>query len=279
MAKQAKKRSKPDFNYRRFLTLVILFSGVAALMLFNRKDQPAETAHADFPLYDLLIVGSAAKGSLILNDISIARYKLGDEKRDASIALTPWLKNGVNLLTVTTSVLKSGVSPKVSFTLKTTQQDGTIKNVPLFTLTQPASKRTTIKAQNLPAWTWLNGKATFHNEDELKEAISALHKAYNDKKLDVIAAVEDPLFKDMVRLTGREKLSERHYRKEIIMKGRVEPLASYRIVPFDNGRIMRATGPDGEAPIRIYFNYGNGGKAILTGKYWSKINGQWRVVR
>jgi hypothetical protein len=42
---------------------------------------------------------------------------------------------------------------------------------------------------------------------------------------------------------------------------------------------MRATGADGEAPIRVYFNYGNGGKAILTGKYWSKINGEWQVVR
>lgn len=279
MAKTGQSSNKRAFNFKRFLTIVILFGGVAALMLFNRKDRPVTTPHTDFPLYDLVMQGSNAKGSIILNDISIARYKIGDEKRDAHIALTPWLKNGANQLTVTTSLLKTGQKSEVSFTLKVTHPDGELKEEQLFTHNKPASDKTIITTNNLPTWTWLKGRATFHDEGELREAIKALHKAYEDNKLDQIAATEAPLFKDMVRLTGREKLSERQYRKEIIQKGKVEPLSTYRIVPFDNGRVMRATGADGEAPIRVYFNYGNGGKAILTGKYWSKINGEWQVVR
>ena len=106
-----------------------------------------------------------------------------------------------------------------------------------------------------------------------------MHAAFVAKDLAAIGKVEAPLFHDMELLTGREGLERRVYRQEIIKKGTVEPLRPLIIVPFDNGRIMRVTQRDGEAPIRVYYKYGNGGKVILTGQFLSKINGTWHAVR
>ncbi len=83
----------------------------------------------------------------------------------------------------------------------------------------------------------------------------------------------------MERLTGREGLERRQYRGEIILKGEPEPLGQLRVIRYADGKVVRVTNKDGLAPIRVYFRYGNGGKIILTGQYWSKINGQWYVVR
>ena len=269
-----------QFNLRRFLTLVMLFAGVAALMLFTRPNSdPTATAARPFPLYDLRLSGKAARGTLILNGISIAHHETGLDQRSAIIALTPWLKNGDNRLHITTSGPQEKISPDLKVTLITTPTSGEAVQKELFHMTRPAARQTVITASGLPRWRWMAGEATFHDHEEIKAAVRQLHNAFAAKDTDTIRIMEAPLFDDMETLTGREGLERRQYRNEVIEKGRIEPLRRMIIVPFDNGRIMRVTNPDGEAPIRVYFNYGGGGKVILTGQFWSKINGEWKVVR
>lgn len=280
MAGTQNSRKTRQFNFRRFITITLLFGGVAALMLYNRASEEKGPVNLQpFPLYDLIIEGRVAKGSIILNDISIGRYELAEKTRQATIALTPWLKNGANILALTTSAPDPKESPAVTARLRIYQPDGKEVTEPLFNFTKPSADRKTLTAKGLPTWSFLQGKATFHDEGEIRSAVKELHQAYAARNLNKITSYEAPLFKDLERITGRSKLADRQYRKEIILKGRVEPLKPLIIIPFANGRVMRVTNQDGEAPIRVYFNYGNGGKAILTGKFWSKINGQWQVVR
>lgn len=269
-----------QFNLRRFLTLVALFAGVAALMLFTRPNSdPTATTARPFPLYDLRLTGKAARGTLILNGVSIAHHETGPEERSATIALTPWMKNGANRLHITTSGPMENTPPDLKVTLITTQPSGKADEKQLFHMKKPAARQTIITATGLPEWRWMAGEATFHDHEEIKSAVRRLHDAFANKDTNTIRNMEAPLFADMETLTGREGLARRQYRNEVIEKGKIEPLRRMIIVPFDNGRIMRVTNPDGEAPIRIYFNYGGGGKAILTGQFWSKINSEWKVVR
>ena len=271
--------NRDQFNSKRFLTLVLLFGGVAALMLFTKPKSNLESVARPFSLYDLHLTARNAQGSIILNGISIGHHKAGDSLQESTIALTPWLKNGKNTLFVTTSKPNGKISPDLLAELKVTLKDGGESREKLFHLTAASSDKTVFQVKGLPSWQWLEGLATFHDSQEIRLAVKQLHAAFVAKDLAAIGKVEAPLFHDMELLTGREGLERRVYRQEIIKKGTVEPLRPLIIVPFDNGRIMRVTNKDGEAPIRVYYKYGNGGKVILTGQFWSKINGTWHVVR
>lgn len=259
--------------------LIFLFSLVAALALFMKPKDKTKLKILPFPLYDLVLKASSARGSIILNGISIGNHQTGDSEREATIALTPWLKNGNNELYITTSAPLPGKAPDLTATLVTTYIIDEPKSRQLFHVRKPAANKIVIEAKGLPSWTWQKGEATFHDAEEIKTAVRKLHQAFRNKDIKTIRAMEKPLFTDMVLLTGRDGLERRQYRGEIIMKGGVEPLRPMIIVPFDNGRIMRVSNADGEAPIRVYFNYGGGGKVILTGHFWSKIDGTWQVVR
>ena len=270
---------RDQFNSKRFFTLVLLFGGVAALMLFTKPKGDLESAPRPFSLYNLHLMARNAQGSIILNGISIGHHKAGDTQQESTIALTPWLKNGKNTLFVTTSKPNSKSPPDLLAEMVVTLKDGGVKREKLFHIKHASSDKTMFQVKGLPTWQWLEGLATFHDSQEIKSAVEQLHAAFVAKDLAAIGKIEAPLFQDMELLTGREGLERRVYRQEIIKKGVVEPLGSMIIVPFDNGRIMRVTKRDGEAPIRVYYRYGNGGKVILTGQFWSKINGTWHVVR
>ncbi len=267
-----------NFNSRRFLTIFGLFGALAAVMLFTKPKDPADRSSNDFPHYTLQLTSSHAKGSIILNGISIGHHQ-AQEKQVSRIGLTSWLKNGTNTLYITTSKPSVDHRPDIKVQMDFTPTKGGVETQELFHLTQASSKKFIIEATGLPDWQWLNGEATFHDFDELKRVVLKLHQAFEAKNIKTIRAMERPMFHDMELMTGREGLERRVYRGEIIKKGRVEPLGKLTIVPFDNGRIMRVSTGDGEAPIRVYYHYGNGGKLILTGQFWSKIDGQWYVVR
>ena len=277
------KPRKP-FDSRKFLTLVLLFSGVAALMLYTKPKEKGEglTNH-DMPIYMLHLTASNSSGSIILNGITIASHKASKAPTTSKISLTPWLQNGQNRLTLTTTSPgpkpASKKEPSLMAELEEQQPGQKTKISPLLEIKGAGTKTAAFTAENLPKWQWQNGQATLHNPEEIKKAIKRLHQAYKAKDTELIRKIEAPLFQDMHRLTGREGLERRVYRNEIISKGKLEPLRALRITPFANGKVIRVTNADGEAPVRIYYRYGGGGKVILTGKYWSKINGEWHVVR
>lgn len=268
-----------DFNTGNFLKYVLLFGGIAALMLFTKPKESEEDKNHPFPLYDLELKASHAAGSIILNGISIARHKAGAEQRESSIALTPWLQNGQNTLSITTRKPSEAKAPDLIAAIRITPVKGAVVVRPLVHLKAAEAKTIRFEAKGLPVWAWQQGAATFHDTEEIKAAVKTLHDAFTARDKAAIRAIEAPMFRDMEKLTTREGLERRVYRNEIIDKGKLEPLPRLIIVPFDNGRVMRVTGPDGEAPIRLYYRYGNGGKVILTGRFWSKINGKWQVVR
>lgn len=267
------------FNLKRFLVIIGLFSALAALMLFIKPKNDLKSLPRPFPLYELYITASNAKGSIIINGIAIAHHQSGADLRTSKISLTPWLKNGMNSLHFTTSQPQKYIKPDVKVELETTPITGDPVKKLLFQLQQSSSQKSVLTVRGLPTWQWQNGEKTLHDVEEIKAAVKELHRAFKNKDIKAIRKTEAPLFQDMELLTGREGLERRVYRNEIIEKGQVEVLRAFTIVPFDNGRIMRVSGADGEAPIRVYFRYGNGGKVILTGQFWSKIKGQWRVVR
>ncbi len=268
-----------EFNTGNFIKYVLLFGGVAGLMLLTKpKDDNGETNNP-FPLYELHLSSKNAAGSIILNGISIGHHKSGERQETSKISLTPWLLNGENTLSITTSNPALKAAPDLKVELETIPKTGKAEHKTLFHLKAASAKTVKITAKGLPVWQWLKGAATFHDSEELKAAVANLHKAYGLKETKTIRKIEAPLFQDMDKLTGRPGLERRVYRNEIIEKGTLEALPPVTIVPFDNGRIMRVSGPDGEAPIRVYFKYGNGGKVILTGQFWSKIKGNWHVVR
>lgn len=271
------------FDVKRFLWVVIPFSLVAAFSVYMKPKDPNNQHPKSFPLYNLHIEGKNATGSVSLNGIPIANYKLGREKRTSVISLTPWLMNGENKLQI--SKYKSDKSQNQILKLELEKQPKAgapiIKELTIGTKgSAEANPITTfIEAKELPEWSWQKGKAEFHDESEIKTALVKLHRAFQDKNIKKIREIEKPLFNDMEQLTGREGLERRQYRAEIIIKGETEPLGKLIIMPFDDGKVVRVTNKDGLAPIRVYFRYGNGGKVILTGQYWSKIDGQWYVVR
>ncbi len=273
------RRIQNDFNIKRFFAILIPFSLVAVLMVLTKPKPQSPANKNPYPLYFLHIESDAAAGSIILNDISIGHHKTRADKRPSKIALTPWLMNGKNKLYVSTQQVKSDKQPSLIAKLEMIYPGGQPETKPLFELTKPSAKLAIINAENLPQWSWQKGEATFHDSTEIKAAVRRLHQAFKEKNTKTVREVESPMFADMVRITEREGLERRHHRDEIIQKGKLDPLKKLIIVPFANGKVMRVTQPDGEAPIRIYFRYGNGGKVIVTGKFWSKIEGEWRVVR
>lgn len=267
------------FDVQKFLWIFGVFGAVAALLFFTKPQDEGNTNPRPFPLYDLHLTASNAKGSIILNGISIGHHQSNKTTRASVISLTPWLRNGQNSLYLTTGKPNSNHQPSLRADLQITPINGQQQIAQILHLKKASSKKYIITANGLPKWQWVRAEARFHDTQEIKTAVKNLYRAFKTKDLKTIKQVEAPLFKDMEILTGREGLQRRLYREEIITKGQVAPLAPIIIAPFDNGRIMRVTNKDGEAPIRVYFRYGNGGKVILTGQFWSKINGQWHVVR
>lgn len=273
------RKISKDFNIKRFLTIVIPFGLVAMLMVITKPKTKTPLNKNTYPLYNLHLDSKEAAGSIILNDISIAHHKSNKNQKQSMIALTPWLQNGKNKLYVSTSQVNSKIQPYLKASLEIIQPNKQPEIKTLFELTKPSARGIVIEANDLPKWSWHGAQDTFHDSREIKIAVAVLHKAFANKDVKTIRKFEAPMFNDMVKITEREGLERRHYRDEIIQKGQIDPLGKLTIVPFANGKIMRVTGSDGEAPIRIFFRYGNGGKVILTGKFWSKINGQWFVVR
>lgn len=292
-------RFKREFDIKRFLWVVIPFTLVAAFMLYMKPKDPNEIRPNPFPLYNLHLVGKGTKGTITLNGISIAHYNSGDANRTSLISLTPWLSNGENKLQITinqTGKKNSAKNANLKISLEQQPKTGDPMKKELFSLEdekqnqrsdpdknqaqqKSISKTLYIKAFGLPEWSWHQGSVGFHDANEIRKAVKNLHKLFAQKDIPKIRAVEKHLFQDMETLTGREGLERRQYRGEIILKGSVEPLGKLLIIPYAEGKVVRVTNKDGEAPIRIYFRYGNGGKVILTGQYWSKINGKWHVVR
>ena len=276
-------KARGTFDTRKFLTITGLFAAVAALMLFTKPDDPAKNRTVNpqgtIPHTILLLKSKNAEGSISVNGVPIAAHKAGREPHHSRLSLTPWLQNGDNTLTITATHPTPQASPKIEAKLERHQPGQAPIVKPLLTVTKPGSISRKITAQNLPLWQWQQGEEGLHSRQDIAKAIKTLHKAYQDKDIKLIRQIERPLFQEMVQLTGREGLERRVYRGEIIEKGRAAPLPAFTIIPYHNGKLIRVTGKDGEAPIRIYYAYGGGGKVILTGKYWSKINGSWQVVR
>lgn len=288
----------PKFDIKRFLWVVVPFTLVAAFMLYMKPKDPNAGRPNPFPLHNLHLVGQNVQGNIILNGISIANYKLGETKRSTTVSLTPWLTNGENKLQISINTIlknrtKEAISP-VTWEIKAAvhfqPKLGAIAKNQLFDLKKlpPVSTDDNdyltpqtyfIQASELPEWGWSKGKADFHDIREIKAAVYKLHSAFKKRNISAIRETEKFLFDDMERLTGREGLERRQYRGEIILKGEPEPLGQLRVIPYADGKVVRVTNKDGLAPIRVYFRYGNGGKIILTGQYWSKIDGQWYVVR
>ncbi len=281
----------PKFDVKRFLWVVVPFTLVAAFMIYMKPKDPNAERPNPFPLHNLHLEGLNVQGNIILNGISITNYKLGKSKRSTTVSLTPWLLNGENKLQITMNKSKEAKSPD-TMTLKAEvhfqPKLGAIAKNQLFdqrnipsvnTAEKVAPKTYYIQAAELPEWEWRKGKAEFHDVREIKAAVYKLHRAFKKKNIAEIRETEKYLFEDMVKLTGREGLERRQYRGEIILKGEPEPLGPLRVIPYADGKVVRITNKDGLAPIRVYFRYGNGGKIILTGQYWSKIDGKWYVVR
>ena len=281
----------PKFDVKRFLWVVVPFTLVAAFMLYMKPKDPNAGRPNPFPLHNLQFQGKNIQGHILLNGISIANYQLGETKRKSVVSLTPWLKNGENKLQI--SINK--INPKqeldaasLKIELQFQPKLGEITKKEIFSekgqlLTSVIENKTLktyyVKADELPVWGWQKGEEAFHDENEIKQAVFKLHSAFKKRNIKQIRETEKFLFEDMEALTGREGLERRQYRGEIILKGEAEPLGQLRIIPYADGKVVRVTNKDGLAPIRVYFRYGNGGKIILTGQYWSKINGQWYVVR
>lgn len=281
----------PKFDVKRFLWVVVPFTLVAAFMLYMKPKDPNAGRPNPFPLHNLQFQGKNIQGHILLNGISIANYQLGENKRKSVVSLTPWLKNGENKLQISINKL----SPKqeldaasLKIELQFQPKLGEITKKEIFSekgqrLTSVIENKTLktyyVKADELPVWGWQMGEEAFHDENEIKQAVFKLHSAFKKRNIKQIRETEKFLFEDMEALTGREGLERRQYRGEIILKGEAEPLGQLRIIPYADGKVVRVTNKDGLAPIRVYFRYGNGGKIILTGQYWSKINGQWYVVR
>lgn len=281
----------PKFDVKRFLWVVVPFTLVAAFMLYMKPKDPNAGRPNPFPLHNLQFQGKNIQGHILLNGISIANYQLGENKRKSVVSLTPWLKNGENKLQI--SINK--INPKqeldaasLKIELQFQPKLGEISKKEIFSekgqlLTSVIENKTLktyyVKADELPVWGWQKGEEAFHDENEIKQAVFKLHSAFKKRNIKQIRETEKFLFEDMEALTGREGLERRQYRGEIILKGEAEPLEQLRIIPYADGKVVRVTNKDGLAPIRVYFRYGNGGKIILTGQYWSKINGQWYVVR
>ena len=281
----------PKFDVKRFLWVVVPFTLVAAFMLYMKPKDPNAGRPNPFPLHNLQFQGKNIQGHILLNGISIANYQLGENKRKSVVSLTPWLKNGENKLQI--SINK--INPKqeldaasLKIELQFQPKLGEISKKEIFSekgqlLTSVIENKTLktyyVKADELPVWGWQKGEEAFHDENEIKQAVFRLHSAFKKRNIKQIRETEKFLFEDMEKLTGREGLERRQYRGEIILKGEDEPLGQLRIIPYADGKVVRVTNKDGLAPIRVYFRYGNGGKIILTGQYWSKINGQWYVVR
>lgn len=271
------------FDVKRFLWVVIPFSLVAAFSVYMKPKDPNDQRPNSFPLHNLHIEGQNSTGSVSLNGIPIANFKLGSEKRTSVISLTPWLMNGENKLQISKYKSVQNENQNLKLELEKQPKAGApiLKEITIGAKGPEAANSITtyITAKELPTWSWQKGKTEFHDESEIKAAIKKLHRAFKDKNIKKIREIEKPLFTDMEQLTGREGLERRQYRAEIIIKGETEPLGKLIIMPFADGKVVRVTNKDGLAPIRVYFRYGNGGKVILTGQYWSKIDGQWFVVR
>lgn len=281
----------PKFDVKRFLWVVVPFTLVAAFMLYMKPKDPNAGRPNPFPLHNLQFQGKNIQGHILLNGISIANYQLGENKRKSVVSLTPWLINGENKLQISINKLSpkqelDAASLKIELQFQPKLGEITKKEIlsekgQLLTsvIENKTLKTYYVKADELPVWGWQKGEEAFHDENEIKQAVFKLHSAFKKRNIKQIRETEKFLFEDMEALTGREGLERRQYRGEIILKGEAEPLGQLRIIPYADGKVVRVTNKDGLAPIRVYFRYGNGGKIILTGQYWSKINGQWYVVR
>jgi hypothetical protein len=224
--------------------------------------------------WTIAVAADKADDVVLANGAPIHRFAKVESKdglSTASIPLAPWLVNGRNTIEVRVDRLAPGGEVKAK--LAKSEDDGFGGWRPV-----AAGQAATFEEQadGLPRWRFLDAEPMGADEAGLRKAVAALHAAAAKRDVKTMLAIGKPYFDDLSKIYGAPPPG---YERELaaeLKKAKLRPLpAELRISTAHDGKLAIVETLGGEAPIRAEARDGH----MDLGRYWAKLDGQWRTVR
>ena len=131
----------------------------------------------------------------------------------------------------------------------------------------------------MPKWRWLNATPVDAGAQGLTDSVGKLHKAFSTSALDDIVLLAEPFFAENELAGGPSATDFREQVGPMLKAGKLVPLPKLTATRHADGKLFRVVGADGKPPIVVVIKQGDMTNAIRMGEWWSKLDGNWKLVR
>lgn len=129
----------------------------------------------------------------------------------------------------------------------------------------------------LPPWSFMAGETWAGDEKGLTEAVHALYSAATKRDVEALMTMHGPFIEDTAKLWSLDPAEMREELADAFGRSlSIDPLPKLTLRPYLDGKVVRVTGPKDEAPIEAD---GADDMHLEMGEWWSKLEGEWKVVR
>jgi len=221
--------------------------------------------------YTFDVQAADAEVSVFANGVLVEVFTPG---QSGGGPLNSWLRNGVNEVVFTMKSM--GDDARAMASLELSGPDG---YEPLAKYEWPgaeASVSATLEAEGIPDWSWLRGDPAPGAADEVKAAVEAAHAQVKDGDREAFFAAAAALNADMAALSSRKQVDENNGGLWKLLRKGLSPLGELNIVSFRDGQVYRVTGAEDMGPIQAVDEDGG---VISVGKWWSKVDGTWQMIK
>lgn len=249
-----------------------------ALLLVAACVAPTITHAEPLPAYGAGVQYSNAYVVLEVNGAPVLTF--GEDGSDVGYTgggggpIANWLMPGKNEIAVIIEKRGSAGEPAVSLEISDPSTGETAVSEQF---TKAGRHVVHLDDVKLPPWSFMAGETWAGDEKGLTEAVNALYSAATKKDVDALMEAHGPFIEDTAKLWS---LDPEEMRSELADAfGRalsIEPLPKLTFRPYLEGKVVRVTGAKGESPIE---GDGADDMHLEMGEWWSKIGGEWKVVR
>lgn len=221
----------------------------------------------------IAVAAAKADGAVLVNGVPVHRFaKAGTEDglSTTSLPLAPWLVNGRNVVEVRADRIAAGGEVKAKL-VKSDDDESDWKPV--------AAGQTLAfeeQADGLPRWRFLDAEPMGGDEAGLRKAVAALHAAAAKRDVKAIMATGKPSYDDLSKLYGDPPPDLDKQLAAELKESKLRPLPKdLKVSTAHGGKLAIVETAGGEAPIYAESKDGR----MDIGRYWAKLDGQWRAVR
>ena len=232
----------------------------------------AQPQSRSYDLYSLTTWNRTAV-TLTVNGIDVLTYGDGlPERGQRGDFLTPWLVRGENVIKVTMQPADTGIVPvekSASLVLRAAPDGQNLKSF-------SASDTITLKQEEVPQWSWQDAETWNGDFAEVLAAVQELHLALANHDIAAVNAMHQARYDDFAKIYGTPNGNDVATADERLRQASPLPLDQLLVRRHAEGRLVHVTDRAGKGPITVRFADGG---TQRTGEWWSKIKGEWQVVR